>query len=282
MKEKVYINGDFVDSAKARISVADLGLNYGYGLFETISAYNGEPYLLDEHLKRLAYGAGVLLIHSPHLKKFTKGAAGTSQIKELLRLNGLSESSAYIKIIVTKGIETKNATIIIFAKASETGKLAGLRKRGVKAILVNEPARYRPEIKNLNYMPNILARNEAKKSQAYDALFKTGKDLILEGSASNIFIVKGRCLITPKTDGTILPGITREKVIKLATTDGLCVNIGPIKRSELINSDEAFLTNSIIEIAPLVKIDSQRVALGLPGEITKRIQRLYQESKGVK
>ena len=66
------------------------------------------------------------------------------------------------------------------------------------------------------------------------------------------------------------------------TTDGLCVNIGPIKRSELINSDEAFLTNSIIEIAPLVKIDSQRVALGLPGEITKRIQRLYQESKGVK
>lgn len=281
MKEKVYINGDFINADKAKIGVDDFGLNYGYGLFETMQAYNGKVFLLAEHLERLAKGAAALSIRSPHLKKFTK-MTEAGPVSELLKLNGLTERNAYVKIIITKGAATKNATIIIFARATEIEKNERDRRRGVKAILVDEPRRYRPEIKNLNYMPNILARAEAKRQNAYDAIFKTGKNLILEGSATNIFIVRDKRLITPKTDGSILPGITREHVIKLARADGLVVISSPVKRDDLLNSDEAFLTNSIIEQVPLVKVNSQIIADGKPGEITKKIQRLYRESVLVK
>ncbi len=278
MKEKVYVNGDFVNADKARVSVSDFGLNYGYGLFETMSAYNGNIFLFDEHLKRLTDGAAALSIRSPHLKKLAK-EIGRNQIGELLKANKLTERSAYIKIIVTKGVEAKSASIIIFAKATEEAKNAKIRKNGVKAILIDEPKRYRPDIKNLNYMPNIIARNEAKKMQAYDAIFKTGKDLVLEGSATNIFIIKGKRIITPRADGKILPGITREEVIRLAKADGLTVDLAPIKTGDLLNSDEAFLTNSIIEQAPLLKVGSHTLGNGKPGEITKRIQALYQSHK---
>ncbi|MBE9531580.1 MAG: aminotransferase class IV [Proteobacteria bacterium] len=281
MSNKVYINGDIVNADKAKISVSDPGLNYGYGLFETMQAYNGQIFLFDEHLKKLSDGAAALSIRSHHLKKFAK-SSGRAQIGELLKANKLTTSNAYIKIVVTKGQETKNATIIIFAKATEEAKNKELRKRGVKAILTDEPNRYRPDIKSLNYMANIEARAEARKNQAYDAIFKSRKDKILEGSATNIFIVKDKRLITPKATGEILPGITRDEVIRLATANGLKVEISPIKTGELLSSDEAFLTNSIIEQVPVVKVDSRTIGNGKPGEITRKIQALYYLARGGK
>jgi D-amino acid aminotransferase len=281
MTESVYINGDFVDADKAWVNASDFGLNYGYGLFETMQAYNGKIFLFNKHHKRLADGAAALSIRSPLLKKFIEEKLN-GKVIELLKLNRLTETNAYIKIVVTRGTGTKDATIIIFARATEEEKNAELRKRGVEAIIIDEPKRYMPDIKNLNYLPNILARLEAKEQNAYDAIFKTANNLILEGSASNIFIVKDKRVITPPADGSILPGITRQEVIELSKADGLTVVTAPIETGELLNSDEAFLTNSIIEIVPLVKVNSKIIAGGKPGTVTKRIQRLYHDAARVK
>lgn len=279
MSEKVYINGDFVSIEKARINASDFGLTYGWGLFETMQSYNGKVFLFAEHLKRLALGAKALDIRSSHLKKLTQESEG-GPVAALLKLNKLTTRTAYIKIIVTKG--SKNATIIIFARATDEEKNAQLRRGGAKAILIDEPGRYKPDIKSLNYLPNILAREEAKKKDAYDAIYKTSKGLILEASASNIFIIKGKRVITPPADGLILPGITREKVIKIAKEAGLTLLEAPIKTNDLIGSDEAFLTNSIIEVLPLIKIESNSIAGGKPGEITKRLQLLYRAAANLK
>ena len=135
-----------------------------------------------------------------------------------------------------------------------------------------------PNVKSLNYMPNILARAEAEKAAAYEAIFKTNEDILLEGTATNIFIVKDARLITPEANGSILPGITRAQVIRLAEASGHSVTIAPVKTSELTNSDEAFLTNSIIEIMPLVEVNSSPVADGRAGELTSKLQRLYREA----
>lgn len=288
MSEKVYIDGNFVDAADshgAGVSVHDPGLNYGWGLFETMQSYGGNVFLFDEHLERLTSGARALSIDSslldeiaPVNKNGNKDGKEDGPVSELLKINGLTEVNAYIKIIVTKGVETKEATIIIFTRAIEEEKNAELRKRGVKAILIEEPDRYKPGIKSLNYMPNILARAEAEKQAAYEAIFLAGEEIILEGSATNIFIVKGKSLITPPADGSILPGITRAEVIRLAKSSGLAVTTAPVKASELTGSDEAFLTNSIIEIMPLVEVNSSLISGGRPGELTIKLEHLYRKT----
>ncbi len=277
MSEKVYIDGRIVDALEAGVSVSDPGLNYGWGLFETMQSYGTNVFLFDKHLERLTDGARALSIQSSLLEEIAKDQEG-GPVGELLRRNDLTEKNAYIKIIVTKGVEAKEATIIIFARAIEEEKLAELRERGVRAILIEEPGRYMPNVKSLNYMPNILARAEAEKAAAYEAIFKTNEDILLEGTATNIFIVKDARLITPEANGSILPGITRAQVIRLAEKSGLSVTIAPVKTSELTNSDEAFLTNSIIEIMPLVEVNSSPVADGRAGELTSKLQRLYREA----
>lgn len=281
MSEVVYIDGNFLAAHEAGVSVHDPGLNYGWGLFETMQSYGGNVFLFDEHLERLILGARALSIESSQLEKIArdnKDGKKAGPIGELLKKNSLTEKNAYIKMIATKGVETKEATIIIIARAIEEEKLTALRKQGVKAILADEPGRYKPDVKSLNYMPNILARIEAEKQAAYEAVFWASEDKILEGSATNIFIVKDARLITPELDGSILPGITRAKVIRLAKASGLAVTTAPVKRSELTGSDEAFLTNSIIEVMPLVEVDSSLIANGKPGELTCKLQRLYREA----
>ncbi|MEE9542333.1 MAG: aminotransferase class IV [Thermodesulfobacteriota bacterium] len=283
MKETIYIDGKFTSSERAKISLFDRGLNYGDGLFETLAAYDGRVFCFDAHLNRMRKGARELSIRS---KLLTDISTDGGPVKELLKRNGLNTGTASIKIVVTRGtggeghlpgcLRRNPPTIIITAKATNERAIKRYQASGVSAVLVDAPLRMIAHIKSLNFLPSVLAKMEAKKKRAYEAIL-TNKGKILEASASNIFIVEGNTIKTPPDDGKILPGITRSEILRLAKLDGLKVKEASITKTALLSATEAFLTNSIIEIVPLIKVDSSLLATGKAGPITRRLQKLYME-----
>ena len=301
--EKVYINGRIVPSKLACVSVFDRGLNYADGVFETMKAKEGRVFLLKEHLKRLKRGAEILNIPSPPFGEMEKA------IKKLLKINNLSGKEANIKIIITRGEDMgghlpqkkPKPTVIITARRLDTENIRRLQEKGVRAILLkgrfNSPSIFNPpsvppllkggkggfhegwlmgRIKSLNYLPNVLGKMEASKKGAYEGIFvQDGK--LLEGTSTNIFIVEKGVLKTPPVSSGILPGITRKTVIELAKKGNIPVKEAPVGAGELKKADEAFITNSIIEIVPLIRVDSFRIGSGKRGKITKLLQESLRE-----
>jgi D-amino acid aminotransferase len=282
MKEYVYLNKKLVDASKASVSVFDRGLNYGDGLFETMKAVDGKPLLLNEHLKRLLQGARALHMDIPSLRPFVEEALAGA-IETLLRKNRLLIGEAYVKLMVTRGADrgshlptkgTLPTTIIVTRKIDEAA-LSVLRKKGVKAVLVSDLSPALPGVKSLNYIASVLAKIEAAKAGAFEALF-TKDGQLTEGGSSNVFSVKGGRLTTPalasgRSTG-LLPGVIRGEVKRLAKEHGIPFSEGPLSIKSLEEADEAFLTNSVFEAVPLVKIGTARVGSGRPGPMTRLFQ----------
>jgi branched-chain amino acid aminotransferase len=282
MKPKIYINGKILPEGKAVVSVFDRGLNYGDGLFETIKSYNGKPAFLNGHLRRLKSGAALIGISPSLLKPFERDIK-LGILEKLLEANGLEKGEAYIKIIITRGVDKGghapvkgiNPTVIIIAKELDCGKIARLQKKGVKAVLVKGVLSAMPELKTLNYLPNVIAKIEAVKRGAFEGLFVNKRGFITEGSSTNIFIFSKGVLITPLVRETALPGVTRKTIIELAIKAGLKVRQCHITERSLFECGEAFLTNSISEVLPLVKVGSKTLATGKPGAVTRLMQKRF-------
>lgn len=284
MREFVYLNGNTMSAEKACVSVFDRGLTYGDGLYETMKALDGKPLFLKEHLKRLLHGAKELHMDIRLLKPFIDEVKAGA-IESLLKKNRLEEGEAYIKLMVTRGADrashlpTKGVlpTAVIVTKKIDTASLSRLRERGVTAVTVADIAPALPGVKSLNYLASVLARMEAAKAGAFEALF-TKDGLVTEGSSSNVFAVKGGHIITPPLalgpSGGVLAGVIRGEVKRHARKKGIPFLESPLSVSDLEAADEAFLTNSIMEAAPLVKIGKKKIGNGRPGPVTKLFQRL--------
>ncbi len=287
--KKVYINGRFVPEGKACISVFDRGLNYGDGVFETMKSFQGDVIFLKEHLLRLKKGMRTLGIPLKSVKYFEedikKGA-----LKKLLRANALSEGYAYLKIIVTRGIDmgghaplkATNPTVIIISRPLEMKTISGCQKKGVRVTLIRGLGRALPGIKTLNFLTSVLGKAEAKKRGAFEGIFVSEDSRLIEGTSTNLFIVKGRVLKTPSAPTTptvekdssrgALPGIMRKTVIEIAKKKRIAVEEASIYAPEIESCDEAFLTNSILDVVPVLSVDSRPVGKGVPGRITRLIQ----------
>ena len=286
MKRLIYINGDLVREDKAVISVFDRGLNYGDGLFETVKAYGGRPAFLKEHLERLATGLQFMRIPRKPLKGFISDLRD-GVIGELLKTNKLAGSEAYIKIIVTRGADSSGhalpkdlrPNVIIISKQLDVKAISLYQKNGVKASVIKGCSPAVPCFKTLNYLPNIIAKAEARWRGAFEGIFTAKDGSILEGTSSNVFIVKNGALKTPPINADfstgILPGVTRGAVIGISKKSEISVKEMRTHVKDLYGCDEAFLTNSIIEVVPLVSVDGKRVGSGRPGPVTKRIQLAY-------
>lgn len=273
----VFLNGSFLPASKANISVFDRGMLYGDGLFETMRAYRGKVFALEKHLERMACSAKILKI------PFMNNANKWQQIiNKLLKLNNLQNHDSYIRITLTRGIDFDGLlpkgnikpTIIVFTKPI-TSNIKKMQQTGIKAITLNFSKAYSKmsSIKSLNFIDNVIGSVMARNSGADEAIFTSPSGEILEGTISNIFIVKNGIVKTPPLKSGILPGITRQFVIDMAKNMGLNIEEMPVKTLDLINSDEAFITNSIIEITHLVMIDGKAIKTGRKGEITCKIQR---------
>lgn len=283
---KVWLNGQFVPEEEAKISVFDHGLLYGDGVFEGIRAYDGYVFKLDRHIDRLYDSAKAIALEIPLTKEQM-----TEAVLETLRVNKLR--SSYIRPIVTRGpgdlgVDPRRChgkpSVIIIVKEWKSLYGEELSRRGLRAIVASTRARppdsLSQNIKSLNYLSNIMAKIEANHVGADEAIMLDGNGFVAEGTADNVFIVKGRKLFVPPTV-TNLPGITRETVIELALEEKIPVREEFFGVSALYMADECFITGTAAEIAPVVEIDGRKIGAGTPGPITNTLRERFKSITGI-
>lgn len=281
----IHVNGQLLPAHGPAVSALDRGLLYGDGLFETVRAYGGKPFLLDEHLERMAASARALRI-----AERLDTALIASGVAELLEANGLAsgDADAYIRINLTRGLHTGALTLEPAAEPTVTVIARPLSpppreryERGIACITAtirrnaDSPL---PRHKTLNYLEGLLAKTEARDAGADDALLLDTDGRVAEGASSNLFIARDGALATPPLDAPILPGITRGLVLRLAADLGIDAAERPIQPDELRDADEIFLTSSVAEIVPVRALDGRPVGDGAPGPLVRRLHEAYQEA----
>jgi branched-chain amino acid aminotransferase len=268
----VCINGEFVAAADAKISVFDHGLLYGDGVFETIAAVGGRIFWLDEHIDRLRASCSTLRLAIPWGNKELSGLAAET-------FRRTHEQAGRIRITITRGIggvpidESPGCTpnLIIFSSKLEFFP-GHCYESGIKLTLADYGRPY-PAAKNLSFVPSVMAHLMAAENGYDEALFVDGRGNVLEGSTSNLFVVKHGRIKTP-TEG-ILVGVTRNKVIDLADELGLVVEEANVKLAELVEADEAFITGTTKRILPAVRIGDRKIGDGRPGKVTLHLMSAF-------
>jgi branched-chain amino acid aminotransferase len=278
-KGKIYLNGKIASLEEANVSILDRGLQYGDGVFESLRTYNQKPFLLEKHLKRLLNGAKYLRIRS-----LPSSAQLKLAVFKTLAANKFKES--YIKIIITRGeakghgLDPKKVsgkpTVIILVEEQKP-YLKAIFSKGWKAIIssIIRPDVPTSRIKSLCYLDNVLAKTEAQKSGAEEAFMLDERRNIVEGTVSNFFIVKYSTIYTPPKEAPILPGLTRNLVIKLAKQSAFRVVEKAINPKELYAADECFITFSGPGIVPISKIWNKKIGSGKCGPLTASLIKLY-------
>ncbi len=271
---KVYVNGEFFEEDEAKVSVFDYGFLYGYGLFESMRAYNRKIFRLDRHVGRLFDSAKEI-----GMEPSVDGNGVRNAVQRTLEENGLSD--AYVRVTLTYGKggprlefppDVENS-LIVFAR--EFSPDAQVYERGIK-VAVSEAVRPHSRfsgVKSLNFLPYLMAKLEAKERGVDDIVLTNPDGTLAEASTSNIFFVSKGGLVTP--DSGILPGITKEAVVEIAKKEGISVEERRVLPNEIKFFEECFLTNSVMELVPVVEIDGNATGNGAPGEFTRKIHHLY-------
>jgi branched-chain amino acid aminotransferase len=265
-----YLNGRWVSREQARVSVFDRGFMYGDGLFETLRAYRGVPFALDEHIERLHESGTILALPVPR-------DAWAERCAQLLRRNRLGQRDAWIRIVITRG-ESAPGLLPPSRIHPTTVMMAGpvpANRTSVGAVLLPfAPESFLAEHKSLNYLLGVFGRAYAARHHTDEGIYVGANGELREATTSSLFLVRDGSLYTsPAID--ILPGITRRRVLDLAMTAGIRTVEHTLHAQDLFESDEAFLTSSIQEIMPLAHVDNRSISHGRPGPLTKKLQRLY-------
>jgi len=303
--EFVYVSGNFVPREEAKISALDAGVLLGAGLFETLRTYAGKPFRLGAHLARLRASGEFFRIFVRETD-----AEITAAVARLLEANGVPD--ARVRLTATRGPlalrepqgdpepfdhahgpehvegqgrrvaaavddETPPATLIITA-GPMTPYPAELYEKGATVVVSDirtspdDPTVYH---KTTGYLRNLLALRDAHRARATEALIFNTKGRLAEGSLSNAFIVSGGRLLTPPVEEGLLAGITRAAVLELAAEAGVPHEQKPLSAREVLDADELFLTNSIMEVLPVGRVERKEIGDGLPGPVTKQLASAY-------
>jgi len=276
---KVYLNGHLVEERDAVVSVLDHGFLYGDGIYETMRAYTGRVFMLDDHIERLCRSAELIGLDVPMTDLDIQNA-----IYETLAVNGLRE--AYIRITISRGPGPigldpglcKEPTVVIITR--EFKKYADeLYAEGVKLMIAETRRNLKealdPQIKSLNFLNNIMAKREAIAEGAYEAIMLNHEGKLTECTVSNLFFIKDDTPCTPSISSGILDGITRGPVISLAKKAGMPVREDEFTPEFLYKAGEVFITNTSMEIMPVSRVEHRAF---LVGEHTMKLLKLYRES----
>jgi len=272
----VYLNGEFLPPDRAKVSAFDRGFVFADGVYEVIPAYGGRPFRLPQHLVRLDNSLAGIRLSNPLAARDWQ-----TVFTRLVESGGGGDQSVYLQ--VTRGPAErdhafpKQVTPTVFAysqplKYPEPAQLAA----GVAAITVPDIRWQRCDIKAIALLPNVLMRQQAIEQGAAEAiLIRDG--YLMEGSASNIFIVLKGVLITPPKGPFILPGVTRDLALELARTHGLACEERAVTESELRSAEELMLSSPTKELLPITRLDGKPVGSGKPGPLHARLHALYQD-----
>lgn len=281
MAELIYINGSLVLQEEAKVSIFDRGFLYGDGLFETMRSYSGHVFRLGYHLSRLFSALKILNISIPFDPPQLKKA-----VYHTLKANNLSE--AYIRLAISRGegslgsspASCRSPKVIIITKNFEPYPAISYQE-GLKAVVVStrqNAASPLSQMKSANFLNYILARMEATSKGVDEGILLNTEGYVAEATTSNIFIVRDGTLSTPSEGSGILPGITRQAILEISSSTGI-INAfeRKIALDELFESQECFLTNTLMEVMPLVEIDGIPIGNGKPGPLTIKLHQAYQE-----
>jgi branched-chain amino acid aminotransferase len=283
----IYLNDRFVQDHEAVISVFDHGFLYGDGVFETMRSYGPRLFRRNHHLARLFRSADAIGLRVP-----IPLAQWADILHEAMKRNGVGtdQRDAYLRITISRGVGDigldpalcSSPTVVVMTKHL-IPPASHLYEQGVAVMVAsttrNLPSALPPRIKSTNFLNNILARREAIAANAFDSLLLNWEGHLTEGTTSNLFFIRNGRLSTPALDCGLLDGITRQVVMQLAKELHLPIEEGHFTVDELEQADECFLTNTSMEIMPVVRIGNKRVANGAPGTLTRKLQARFIEAR---
>jgi D-alanine transaminase len=273
---QVYLNGEIIDEAAARVSVNDRGYVFADGIYEVIRVFGGEPFELERHLERLERSAASLrLTLDPSADEI--GTIAT----DLLAREGQEEASIYIQ--VTRGVAPRSHGIpttpitptTFIAIRPVAAPSPELLKQGGAAITVQDDRWARCDVKAIGLTANVLARSQAVDAGAFEAIF-VRDGTVTDAASCNVFAVFGTTLMTAPCTNYILWGITREVALELAREDGIDTLEASFRAEQLREADEIFVTGTTSGIVPIVTLNGAQVGSGRVGPVTRRLMELYE------
>jgi D-alanine transaminase len=273
--DTVYLNGEYLALADAKISVMDRGFLFGDGVYEVIPAYAGRLFRLEDHLERLDNSLKSIRLRNPHSHEQWR------TLLTVLLKKGLDQS---IYLQITRGAAPKrdhafpqNVTPTVFAMVSGITPHSD-PDNGLKAISLEDSRWKLCDTKAITLLANVLLRQEAVDNGCAEAiLFKDG--YLTEGAASNVFAVIDGVLMTPPKSPAILPGITRDIILEIARKNSIPCGEHALSKDDMKKSSEIWITSSTREIIPVVELDGEIIGNGKPGPVWKTLYTLFQEHK---
>jgi len=279
----VYLNGQFLPLAEAKVSVLDRGFVFGDGVYELVPVYSGKPFRLDAHLRRLQFSLDGIRLANPH-----SVGEWRERILQLIAQQDFADQSVYIQ--VTRGPPAEgqplrdhafpsnvSPPVFMFAQPLVTATSAQ-KAAGVCAVSAVDNRWLRCNIKAISLLANLLLRQQAVDADcAETVMLRDG--FLTEGAASNIFVVKDDVLRAPPPSSLMLTGITYDVVLELAAAPDIPHEVRAITEAEVRGADELWMTSSTKEIMAIVALDGVPVGAGVPGPLARRMDALYQTFK---
>ena len=268
-------NDRLVKDEEIRLSKEDRGYQFGDGIYEVIRVYNGSMFTAKEHIDRLYESAEKIKLVIPYTKDvFHK------MMYDLIEANEVTTGQVYVQI--TRGSSSRQHQFpieavepVLTAYTKEVDRPVSQMANGVAAKTIEDVRWLRCDIKSLNLLGNIMAKQEAHESGCFEAILHRG-DTITEGSSSNMYGIKDGVLYTHPATNLILNGITRRVILACCEEIGLPVVEQPMSLSNVYSNDEFFMSSTTSEIMPIVVIDGLPIGSGLPGEWTKKLQTAFE------
>ena len=274
MKRIAYLNSKYINFKQAYIHIEDRGLQFSDSVYEVVSFFNDNLIDFNFHFYRLKYSLRQL-----NIKYYPKKIVLKKIFNKLIKINKIKSGIVYLQI--TRGVQSRDHSylnnltpnVIIYVQKKPLNIISN-KFKGEKAITYNDLRWKRRDIKSVSLLANVLAKSEASKKNAYEAiLIDNGK--ITEATSSNVWIIKNKTLITHPANTDILKGITRETIKKIIKKNNLKLKEKSFTIKELYNADEVFITSSTSFVTPIIKIDSKIISKGKIGNISSQLAILY-------
>lgn len=279
MPEVAYINGRIMPIAEAKVSIDDRGYHFADAVYEYIAGYHGQLFALDAHLDRLERSLRAL-----RFPPVDRNAIRNAVI-DTFKAAAIDKAGIYLQI--SRGVAPRNhafppsphpQVVITVRPIHETP--GQYLQDGISAITVEDIRWGRCDIKTVQLLPNVLARQQALDTGAQDAIFLGPEEVVREATSANLFIVLGNRLETHPLTANILPGVTRAFLIAVCREEGIDVQEVFFRRETMAAADEVFLTSTVAEVLPVTRIDGVPIGKGRPGPVTQKLKILLEKRVG--
>jgi D-alanine transaminase len=276
--QTVYLHGEFIPLADAKVSVLDRGFIYGDGVYEVVPVYGRKPFRLQQHLKRLQYSLNGIRLANPHPDK-----SWEALIADLIARQAFADQAVYLQI--TRGVAKRDhafpegvaPTIFMMSNPLAVPSREQV-ERGVAVVTAQDNRWLRCDLKTTSLLGNVLMRQLAADHDAVETvMFRDGH--LTEASASNVLIVRDGVVIAPPKDNLILPGITYDATLEIARDAGVPLDVRAVTHAEAMGAQEMWLSSSSKEVLAVTTVDGHPFAGGAPGPVFRRCWAAFQQRK---